>query len=218
MQRTVRAVRIIVSFCCCLALVAGCSSNGKPSKASAQTVQGLGDTRKALVRAKEQVNETTSAMNALASGGGDMKSNYARFSQAVAETQRQREMARKRGADMREQADAYIASWQREMADVDNPELRAGVEARRERVRQNFDSIRAAAQSTRDAYEPYMKDLQDIQKVLGMDLTPQGLQTVRPVIDKANADARVVNERLDALIAQLDNVSSGMTPTGKAVR
>jgi hypothetical protein len=37
-------------------------------------------------------------------------------------------------------------------------------------------------------------------------------------MDKANADARVVNERLDALIAQLDNVSAGMTPTGKSAR
>jgi len=218
MQRTVSTVRKIVGLGCCLALLAGCSSNGKPAKESAQTVQGLGDTRKALVRAKEQVNETTAAMNALSSGGGDVKSNYARFNQAVAETQRQREMARKRGAEMREQADAYIAAWQREMADVDNPELRAGVEARREKVRQNFDAIRTSAQATRDAYEPYMKDLQDIQKVLGMDLTPQGVQTVRPVIDKANADARVVNERLDALIAQLDNVSAGMTPTGKSAR
>ena len=217
MQRTVRTVRKIVGLCCCFALLAGCSSNGKPAKESAQTVQGLGETRKALVRAKEQVNETTAAMNALASGA-DVKSNYARFNQAVAETQRQGEMARKRGAEMREQADAYIAAWQREMADVDNPELRAGVEARREKVRQNFDAIRTAAQATRDAYEPYMKDLQDIQKVLSMDLTPQGVQTVRPVIDKANADARVVNARLDALIAQLDNVSAGMTPTGKSAR
>ena len=218
MQRSVCTVRTVVTLFGCLALLTGCSSNGKPAKESAQTVQGLGDTRKALVRAKEQVNETTAAMNALASGGGDMKSNYARFSQAVAETQRQGEMARKRGADMREQADAYIASWQREMADVDNPELRAGVEARRERVRQNFDGIRTSAHAARDAYEPYMKDLQDIQKVLAMDLTPQGVQTVRPVIDKANADARIVNERLDALIGKLDNVSAGMTPTGKSAR
>lgn len=219
MTRLICDVRLLGVTCWCLAFAIGCSSNGKPSKESTQTVQGLGDTRKALVRAKEQVNETTAAMNALASGGGaDMKSNYARFSQALAETQRQREMARRRGADMREQADAYIAAWEREMAGVDNPELRAGAEARRQKVRANFESIRTAAQATRDAYEPYIKDLQDIEKVLAMDLTPQGVQTVRPAMDKANADARVVNERLDALIAQLDNVSAGMTPSGKAAR
>ena len=219
MTRHVCDVRLLGLTCWCLALAIGCSSNGKPAKESAQAVDTLGDTRRALVEAKEQVNQTTAAMNALSSGGGaDLKSNYAKFGRAVAETQEDAERARRRGADMRERADAYVARWQKEMSDVQNPELRAGAEARREKVKQNFERVQSAAHAARDAYQPYMNSLQDIQKVLAVDLTPQGVQTARPAIDQANAAARTLNERLDALIRELDDVSAGMTPTGKSAR
>jgi chromosome segregation ATPase len=204
-------IRRFAVLCCCLALLAGCSSEGKPAKESTKAIEGLASTRDALVRAKAQVSETTSALNDLASEGGDLRAEYQKFSTLVEETERDAERARKRAQEMRERTKQYVSEWQKEMSDVQSPELRAGAEERRRRIQDNFDAIAEAARHTREAYEPYMQNLKDIQKALAMDLTPSGVQMARPATEKARADAKTLDLRFDQLIAELDRVSAGMS-------
>ena len=216
MFNIVRSIGITLFAALVLPLV-GCSSGPKPAKESSEAVQSLSDTRSAIVSAKAQVNKTVAAMNNLSSGG-DLRSNYTKFSDAIAQTQSDAERARKRAEEMRSRAKEYTAKWEKEMESISSPELRASAEQRRTQVRQNFDAVSQAARDAKAAYEPFMQDLTDIQKALALDLTPAGVQAVRPTMDRVNADATTLNSKLDALIAALDRVSAGITPAGTPAR
>jgi hypothetical protein len=215
MERAGTMVRSTLVLVAALAATFGCGNKGQPARESTRAIQSLADTRKALVSAKSQVESTLTAMNNL-SGTGNLKTNFSRFTSAVDKTESDAARARKRAEEMRDSATQYISRWETEMQQVSNPELRASAAERRARVQSNFDDIQRTARETRDAYQPFMQDLQDVRKTLKVDLTPNGVQTVRPVMDKANADGRNLIQRLDALIAELDEVTAGMTPSGKA--
>ncbi len=189
--------------------LSGCSSEGKPAKESAKAVEGLNTMRTRVVSAQKQLNETVEAMNAL-SGGGDLKSNYRRFTNSLKETESQAELARRRREEMQKRSSQYIAQWEKEMEQVSSPELRAGAEERRQRVRNNFEQISREAQDVRQAYEPLIQNLRDIDKTLKLDLTPAGVQAARPAMDRANADAKALNRQLDEFIAEMDRVIGTM--------
>jgi hypothetical protein len=118
--------------------------------------------------------------------------------------------ARARAQTMRQNGQAYVARWEKEMDSVTNPELRAGAAARRQKVKANYDEIVATGRTVRDAYTPFLKDLQDIQRALASDLTPAGVAAASGAMDKTKVDGATLNERLDVLIAKLDDVSQGM--------
>lgn len=206
-------VRASVLFGAALLLAAGCSSSGKPAKQSTKAVEGLSTMRTRVIKAKDQINATVAAMNQL-SGSRNLQSDYRTFAKALSDTESQAKRARSRVEEMNKRSSQYIAQWEKEMSQVSSPELRAAAEERRQRVRQNFDEVSTAAQSVREAYEPFIQDLRDINKTLGLDLTPAGVQSARPAINKANADAETLNQRLDDLIEDLDRVI-GVMPSKK---
>ena len=117
---------------------------------------------------------------------------------------------------MRERQDEFIAKWQEEMATVKDPTLKSTLEQRREAVRANYERVRAAGQAVRDAYDPFVAKLDEIQKTLSIDLTPPTVTGIRSVIDSARKDGQTLKDRLGALQAELDRIEAGLSPTGKA--
>lgn len=212
-----RSVVSIVTILAAALWTTGCSSSGKQAEESKQAVQSLSETRKSLESAKAQVDKTVASMNALNSGQ-DLKRNFERFGSEIAKTEQDAKRAKERADAMRAKSKQYIAKWEKEMADVKDPQLRASAEQRRARVQQNYDGIANAAKEARAAYEPFMQDLKDLQKALSVDLTPQGVTAAKPVMNRTAAAGKNLNRRIDVVIAELDKVMSGMTPTGQAVK
>jgi hypothetical protein len=195
-------------------LSTGCSSNdnGRTAESNKATTS-MKDTRTELVKAKGQVNNAVAALDKL-SAGGNLQQNFKTYTAAVKDVQTAGDKARARATAMKENGRAYVAKWEKEMDQVSNPELRAGAAARRQKIKANYESILASGRSVRDAYQPFLKDLQDIQRALASDLTPGGVSAAAPAIDKTKSEGMALNERIDALIAKLDDVSSGMDMEG----
>jgi predicted nucleic acid-binding Zn-ribbon protein len=193
--------------------VGGCgSSGGKKSDSSAKAVSSITNTRNELVKAKTEVTQANASLDKL-QAGGDVQKSFSQFSKEAGDVKAAGERARARAKDMQDRGRAYIAAWEQEMAQVSSPELRASAEARRANVRESFGGISKAAHSTREAYEPYMKGLTELQTALAADLTPAGVTAAAPAMQKTKADGEVLNQRLDALIAELDKVGAGMGAT-----
>ena len=214
MKRSSALLGFVAALVSC-ALVAGCSSkdSGGRTDESKQAVGSIHATRQELVKAKQEIQQANAALDKL-TAGGNLQQSFTQFTKEVAEVNAGGKRARARAQDMRERGRQYVTNWEKEMDQISNPELKAGAQQRRASVKQNYDSITAAAQTARDAYDPYLRDLQDIQRALANDLTPAGVDAAKPAIDKAKANGETLQQRLDALIARLDEVGGSMSSAG----
>ena len=59
-----------------------------------------------------------------------------------------------------------------------------------------------------------MKKLNDIRTAMNMDLNRNGLDAMRPVADQAKADAKVINDRLDAALSELSKAVEALSASG----
>jgi hypothetical protein len=213
------SMRAVLVFCgvAAFALSTGCSSDsGGRTAESKKSITSLKDTRQELVKAKGEVNDATVALDKLSAGGngGNLEQSYKQYTVAVKDVQTAGDRAKARAKTMKDNARQYVAKWEKEMEQVSSPELRAGAAERRQRVKDNFEQITASGRAVRDAYDPFLKNLQDIQRALASDLTPDGVHAAHFAIDKAKTQGTALNTQIDGLIANLDEISAGLSGSG----
>jgi hypothetical protein len=66
-------------------------------------------------------------------------------------------------------------------------------------------------QSARDAFDPFMADLNDVVTYLRNDLTPAGIGSISDLVSRTNNEARTVRGRLSEVIRDLGRVRELMT-------
>ena len=198
-----------------LALLAvGCSSSGR-AKESEKAVEGFQATRGSIAKAQAEVDRANASLDQL-TAGGDLQKSYIAFNGSVADLEKSAADARKRAESMRARVKEYTDKWQQEMETMEDPTIRANLAQRREAVRANFQKVQGAAKGARDAYEPYMAQLKEIQRALSIDLTPQNVTGIKPAIDKTKGQGATLKQKLVALQSELDTIAGGMSPTGAA--
>lgn len=199
----------VALLCSAAAILAGCKTNeGHQAKVARKAVTSLDNTRQELVKADQEVNQTLAAMDQLAAQPRDLKQSYRAFTTEVSDVTEQSEESRKRADEMRERWQDYITNWEREADRISSPELRAGAAERRQTVRENYDGLRNAARDTQAAYDPFVKQLRDIERALSLDLTPAGVDAAKPAMETARQTGAQLQEQINAFITELDRVSS----------
>ena len=195
-------------------LAVGCSSSGRTAE-SEKAVEGFQKTREAITKAQGQVDQTNTALDRLAAGG-DLQKSYKTYNSSVSDLEKTAEGARKRAQGMRERVHEYTTQWEKEIDTMKDPTIRAGLTQRREAVRENFDKVKNSAQAAREAYQPYLAGLKEIQKALAIDLTPANATALKPAIEKTRRQGDTLKQKLAAMQAELDNIVKGTSPTGTA--
>jgi|RhiMethySRZTD1v2_1073278.scaffolds.fasta_scaffold806765_1 chromosome segregation ATPase len=206
------AVIIVIS----LSLAAGCSSSGRIGE-SEKAVEGFGNTKEAVTKAQAQVDKATTALDQLAAGG-DLQKAFANYNNAVEDLEKTGAGAKKRADAMRKNVNAYVERWQKEMETMNDPTLRASLEQRRQAVSANFGRVQEAAQGVREAYQPFLAQLKELQRALAVDLSPAAIPGMRPSMDKAKTQASTLKQKISALSSELDRISAGLSPSGTAAK
>ena len=213
---TIRRTMIGGGMLCILMMLAGCAMTGptgrtRPIQApvAVHAVTSIHDTRAELVRADQQVDAMVVAMDRLASAPANLPQVYKVYVDELSQTAWQAEQARQRAERMRAQWQQYMTAWQNEIDRLSTPELQAGAVQRGQVVRENYARLRDAARAMQDAYQPFITQLRDIQRVLSLDLTPAGVEVAKPAFDAARKSAANVKERIEAFILDIDDVSAG---------
>jgi len=224
---TIRKTMAAGGMLCALLMLAGCAFSGptghtRPIQApeAVQAVTSIQDTRAELVRANQQVDAMVLAMDRLASAPANLPQVYKVYVDEVSQTAWQAEQAQQRAERMRTQWQQYITAWENEIGRLSTPELQAGAAQRGEVIRENYERLRDAARAMQEAYQPFITQLRDIQRVLSLDLTPAGVEVARPAFDAARKSAANVKERIEAFVLDIDDVSSRAPrpPTDNAAR
>jgi hypothetical protein len=220
-------------FAALFGLAAGCSSNssasstgGYESTASPQpaamsvpgvqrtatAVEGLNTMAQELGNSRQTIGETLTALQELSNTQGDLLGPFQRFIDGRAKVDQADQQLAQRGEDMRARARDYITNWEVEVYGVEDPNLRTQAESRRSRVRADYGRIADATRSLRESMQPFRQQLGDLQTFLGNDLTAAGVKAASPSIQRATQSGQTAQQRIDAVVAELNRVANGMTP------
>jgi hypothetical protein len=188
------------------AAAAGAAAGTAAAMTSAQTAAQF---RTDLVQAKSQVDRTLGSLASLTDPNqSDLAGAYKRYSDDVAAMNQHAERVRAEARAMRDARDAYFARWEQKVAATDNPTIRADVEARRDQLRRQQEQLTTSTGQLRDAYDPFIRDLEEVRTFVGKDLTRDTTSVLGNVTKKAQQDGQVVNQRIDAVITDLDSLKS----------
>lgn len=219
-----RAKNLSIVSALLIALISGCGSDdtrpvnpppvdttvNKPAPSGAAVFSpSLESLKTHLVNSKTQIDGALATLAKLTSPNtpaADLRSLYNTYGDQLARITQQAEQLRYDADAMRQKRQEYFTAWEQRETDVTNPSIRSAMESRKARLRAAHERISTTSLAAKEAYEPLMRDLQDVRRFLGTDLSPASTAMLGDVSKKANADAATVKQKIDAVIAELDTV------------
>ena len=203
-----------------LLLALGCSSSTRGQK----MVKTFESTKGGVAESKQVVDATLAELNHLrylgASAGvagtesTQLNEAFTRYRSAVEKLKEQGEDAKRQAQAMKENVEANIQAWQKEMETIEDPTVKASLQSRRDAVRSNFKLVRMYADDARKAYEPFLRGNEGIVKALSLDLSPAAINALKDATDRTMADGNALQQRLSALERGLGNIEHGRAPIG----
>jgi Protein of unknown function (DUF2959). len=197
-------------------LTSGCQSQ-KNSPAlikgtsASSSVQGAADT---IVAAREQIDVALAALRNLTGNPADIPAQYQVVQQQLEALAKSSDKIEAAADAMRAKGDAYIADWARQIAAIGDAELRDVAFGRRAEVASKLQEIFKSYQRVKADFVPFEKNLADIQRSLGSDLSQKGLEVVKPYVEKAAAAAEPLKASLDKLADEFRAVGLSLQPGG----
>ena len=187
----------------------GTSSTPSAARSSSPAAAGLENFRAGLVSGQEQIDKTLASLAELTDPNQtDLRGAYDRYCDNLARMNEHAQTMKREADAMRASRDDYFGKWEEKVTEIDNPTIRQSAEARRKRLRDAHERIITTSGEARDAYQPFMKDLQDIKKFLASDLSKGGIADLKDAAKKVQADGVVVKQKIGAVVETLDSVQA----------
>ncbi|QOV89305.1 DUF2959 family protein [Humisphaera borealis] len=193
-------------------LATGCGSSGQAKEKEA-AVEGIVDVTKGLEKGQATCDKVVASIDQL-QAGGDLNAAFKNYTATVAEVEAAGKGVASRRESMKNNREAYIAKWQKDLESIQNPDVRAALAERKQKVAADFDQIGRSSDALRDAYTPLLKDLQEIQKGLALDVNPAGVTAMKKPLDRAKAEATTLKAKIATLQGELTAIAGSMS--GKA--
>ena len=211
--RTSLNMATLVIFAAIL-IVAGCTSTTGYQRAGTASAS-MSQLRQELIVGRQQIDATLNALDRLVGQPSlDLRTPFAAFRREVSLTDAQANRTGRRADSMWRSGQDYIDAWDAEMSAFASAGVRQRSEERRAEVIREYQMLARVMTATRDAFQPFMADIRDIERALSTDLTRSGIANVAPLVEKASADGDFVRQRIDQALAQLDAVARSLGPQG----
>jgi hypothetical protein len=173
----------------------------------------IAEFRDEIVDVKEAVDVTVAALSkVVADATVDPRKAYKEFDKSVPRIDSAAAKARKRAEDMKARGKQYFDQWEKDLAGVNDPEIRKLAEERRAKLQAAFGNIKTSMEPARDQFNAWLANLKDLQKYLSQDLTIGGIDAAKELIGKSKKEGAEVQQTLDTVIAELNTVVATITP------
>jgi chromosome segregation ATPase len=179
---------------------------------SEKIAEKLLDLDKTVKEFEAQMEKVTTSLSTLTSGQGDLKQNYMAFSKESKKMQSMANSATKSAQNAAEKREAYLKSWEENQKSIQNEQLKAAAEARRNQLLPIIDKIKTAAGTFKEKFTPFTVDLKDIETYLGNDLTPTGLNAVQPMAQKCTGDGETLKSALTEFSSGIRELAGQIGP------
>ncbi len=194
---------------CMLLGLTACSSITSTEQRSG-AVKSISHLKSNLESANLQVDQTIAAANGLQAPEADLNKALKTYQKEVRQTHEGSIEASKRIADLRTNAAIHIQNWERELATLQNAQLRKAASQQSEIVKDHFDKIYEAAADAKEAYQPFVADLDDLEAYLLHDLSASGVKASAPTIKQINESGSKLKEKITAILDEIDVLTKDM--------
>lgn len=109
------------------------------------------------------------------------------------------------GQEMARKNAAYLQAWEKQLATIDYEHIRNLSQQRMVEVSNRFDVVNRRYLESQAAVQPTIGYLVDLRRALSSDLTPEGVASMKTVVENADANAAKVQSALGALSTELAN-------------
>lgn len=183
---------------------------------AAKAVSSLDVMQQNSAKARAQIDTVLSSLDTLLNAPADrLREAYDRYDRDVKKMNEYADAIRENDTDLRKNGKTYLAQWQRDASNVSDPELRAIAEQRRGQIEQSSKSMGSTLTSAAGSFEAFLRDINDIRKVIGNDLTPTGQASVKQttVAQTAQSEGARVKSAIQDAEQAIDSLRSQIKPT-----
>lgn len=182
---------------------------------AARAVSSLEVMQQNSSKARTQIDTVLGSLDAMLEAQPDkLREAYDRYDRDVKKMNEYADAIRENDTDLRKNGNTYLSQWQRDTSNVSDPELRAIAERRREQIAESTQNMRGTVTSAADSFEAFLRNINDIRKVMGNDLTATGQGSVRntAVAQTARDEGARVKRALEEAERALQSLGSQITP------
>jgi high-affinity Fe2+/Pb2+ permease len=173
----------------------------------------IAEFRDEVIDVKKEVDATLASLDKIvAQATIDPRKAFKEFDKNVPDVDSAATKAKKRAMEMKEKGKKYFNEWEKELAAVNDPDIRKLAEERKAKLEASFSNIRNSMEPVRDQFNTWLASLKDLQKYLSNDLTIGGIDAAKDLIAKNKAEGLAVQQNLDKVIAELNTVVATITP------
>jgi hypothetical protein len=204
------------TFALALLMIAGCSSSA-PDR-SARTASTLDTLQHNASTARMQIDAVSASLDTLLTAPPDgLRKAFDRYASDVKNVNDNAAAIREHDADLQKNGNAYLNQWQRDAASVSDAELRGIAEQRQSEIADKTRGMKATVSSAAQSFAAYLRDVNDIRKVIGNDLTPTGQNSVKntAVAQSAQQEGVQVKAALKNAEDAIAELRAQITPTAK---
>jgi hypothetical protein len=193
--------RVIQVFTC-VALLSVCScasTNYKKADAASESLQKAG---RQIQAESYTIDLTLAALDDLVNKpAADLKPQFERFNASLDRLVAASNRAQKAADTAHKKSADYFENWDKQTADIKFDAVRDQSVSRKTQVSNEFSTLDQRYSENQAVMEPLISYLQDIRTALSTDLTAGGIQSVKPLADNAQQNAR----KVQAALARLSN-------------
>jgi hypothetical protein len=167
-------------------------------------------------KARAQIDTVLSSLDVLMEAPADrLRETYDRYDKDVRQMNEYADDMRENDADLRTNGNDYLAHWQRDTSNVQDPELRAVSEQRRDEIVRSSQNMRSTVTEAAGSFDAFLRDINDIKKVMGNDLTLTGQSDVRrtTVAQTAHSEGARVKTMVHRAEQAIEGFRSQITPS-----
>jgi chromosome segregation ATPase len=176
----------------------GCAT--RPYLRGQATSTSIGDAANAIDNSRRQLTDTTMALSALVNQPmTNLRPAFERYRSAVSNLERAVDAVNSEANKMQQQGQQYFDHWNASLAEMKSEDIRARSIERQREVADQFTGIQQQYQQVQQQFAPLMSTFRDIQRMLGADLTPAGVNSVREFAERTENTAKELRQTLDQL-------------------
>jgi hypothetical protein len=194
-----------------LGTASGCASKGYLK--AQDTSNSLATAANQVEAARQHLAHTEAALSTLVNQPPtDLRGSFERYQKAVDALERAVGAVNTEADHMQREGQKYFATWDAQLAAIQNENIRARSAGRQQEVARQFAAMQQQYLAVRQQFVPLLSRLRDIQRLLSVDLTPTGIRTAQDFATSAQGDAAMLRQTLDQLAASFRALSGSLAP------
>jgi chromosome segregation ATPase len=192
--------RLFMTGVCSLAVTFAVARAG----AGADTFKQSGELGKRTAKTSEdvdkyatQLDKTEQALSSFSQAQNkDIKKRYESFSKEVNKLEDAQKHTTSDIEEMKSTGSQYFSSWDTSIAQMSDADLKQASTERRSKVMKDHDDLTAALNDIGSQLQPFMSNLHDLKRFLETDLSPANVGKASGMIQKSQADALALKQKI----------------------